>query len=510
MRIKLNVFFPLFLVVFVFAYWPAIVRLVSAWDTGENNYCYLVGPMFIYICWEMRGSFNFGQVSWSYWGLPILAISTLVILVSELGSLSAFVYFGLWGLIFSAALLIYGEKIHQLVFPFSILLFTIPVPPFLSRYFTFKLKLISSSISVDIMRLLGLSVYQEGNVIDLGFTALQVVDACSGMRYIIPMILMSLFIGYLFSKRKWQQIIIFLSAVPVSIFLNVLRIVGTALLYNYGYQEYAEGFFHDFEGWLFFMVGTGLLVILSAILGRVGGSAIEKKVEKGSSGAHEFLGVPLSAMVLSCAILALGGGLFRVLPHSLHRPERVSFEHFPEKIDIWQGERLYLDEDILESLGADDYIKAWYISNNGRDRIHLLLPYYEYQVSNHSAHAPQACLLGGGWNILKSEERKLNIGSEGSIRFQEHLMEKNGQKMISYHFFLQRGRVIISPWVNKFYLITDAITRGRTDGALVRLEAPIPKGCSIDSTRNAMDQFLKAIWKILPKYVPSKGESAGC
>ena len=188
------------LLIFLLTYFPAFSKMSIRWAGGDNNYCYLVIPLFLYLLWDRRKHFNFQEFSWSLWGLVPILLSIGLILVGELGSVETLMYIGIWGCVVGLAFTLYGFRVRHLMFPLIILLFIVPLPPFINKTLTFKLKMAASTLSVIMLRLTGISVFQDGNIIDLGFKQLQVVDACSGLRYLMPLLLLSLLVGHFFSK----------------------------------------------------------------------------------------------------------------------------------------------------------------------------------------------------------------------------------------------------------------------------------------------------------------------
>lgn len=118
------------------------------------------------------------------------------------------------------------------------------------------------------------------------------------------------------------------------------------------------------------------------------------------------------------------------------------------QIGKWKGKRTFLSEKILNALWADDYITATYVKKGSSNVIYLLIPFYEYQATNHTAHAPQSCLLGGGYDMLKSGERLVQVGPGKNIKIMTMILEKDSAKLLGSYFFFQKGRVITSPWLN--------------------------------------------------------------
>jgi EpsI family protein len=204
-----------------------------------------------------------------------------------------------------------------------------------------------------------------------------------------------------------------------------------------------------------------------------------------------------------CILFGFSGYALKKIPSASNLPQRQTFQSFPISIGQWQGRRSYIPQEILESLWADDYVKASFVKPNTHDAIHLLIPFYEWQGTRHTAHAPQSCLLGGGWALIRSLEKIVRVGPGRKIPVMTMLLEKGDAKILGCYFFLQRGRVLTSPWLNKAYLMWDAATKRRTDGALVRAELAMAPGQSIEVAWGELEGFITELWHILPRYVPN-------
>jgi len=170
----------------------------------------------------------------------------------------------------------------------------------------------------------------------------------------------------------------------------------------------------------------------------------------------------------------------------------------------WQGEKTYLSEEILGSLWADDYVQINFTNTKTRDDILLFVPYYKYQEARHTAHSPVSCLLGGGFAPLSRKIIKKNFPPPfGEVEIRQIVLEKDARRILANYWFQQRGRIIGNDYWNKWYLFQDAITKRRTDGALVRLEMPLQDGQDVKSGQDVMDSFTREVMKILPEYVPN-------
>lgn len=509
----LNYAFPgLILAAFVLGFLPLIQKIVMRWDNGDNSYCYLIVPLFVYLCWEKKNDFGFGRFSWSPWGLMPVVLSILVIIAGELGSMETLLYVGIWGAIVGVMVILYGLRLRQLLFPLLILAFMVPMPPFINNLLTFNLKLSASSLSVAMLRIAGVSVLQDGNIIDLGITQLQVVDACSGLRYFVSLILMALLFGYFYGKRMWQKIVLLIVVPPLSIVVNAFRIFATGMLHVWGHPELAENFFHDFSGWIIFTFAGAILFGCAMLLQRME-SAIARRAKRQDepSAVHgsPFTPImprnrwtPIAITMLLCVLFAGSGYALQSLPSSANLPARKSFDSFPMHIGDWQAQRSYLSEGILNSLWSDDYVTADYSRDDLPNQIHLLIPFYEYQGTRHTAHAPQSCMLGGGWVMIDSQDHTFQTENGRPLTLRTAIWQKDDTRLLGSYFFFQRGRVIVSPWMNKYWLMVDAFTRHRTDGALVRAEMTLAPHQSREDALRILEDFVGRMYAVLPAYVP--------
>jgi exosortase D (VPLPA-CTERM-specific) len=382
-----------------------------------------------------------------------------------------------------------------------LLAFIVPLPPFVNRMLTFQLKLAASTFAVSMLRLTGASVFREGNIIDLGTTQLQVVDACSGLRYVMPMIVMALVIGYLFINGWWKRGLLLAVVPPLSILVNAFRIFVAGLLHLKGYPELAEDFFHDFSGWLVFMIAGVLLVAIAFILNRIGAEQISKTSrDPGSSSPGHWK--PVAVTIIVSMLFVGTGWAIQKFPSAHNLPQRQNFSSFPMKIGNWKGTKHVISKEVLDELWADDYLSATFQHASFKNRIHVLIPFYEYQGTRHTVHAPQSCMLGGGWALLKTRNHTVPVNDGTNIDVRSMHLRKGDVKLLGTYFFLQRGRVLTDPWSNKFYLMLDSITRLRTDGALVRVEMALLPNQSMEEAYMILNEFIADLYEILPDYVP--------
>lgn len=253
-----------------------IKELMKSWENPDNSYGYLVFPLFIYLCRELRKKFTFFILSWSYSGLFVFFLFLTAGVIGRLYAIEWMIGISLFLALVGVGLTLYGKRLRQLVFPFLVLAFMIPLSPELNRVATDFLKEIGSDIAVELMRLFAISLTREHHFIYLSSMKLEIVDACSGLRYLIPLILLSLVIARFYTDAAWKYAVLALGAIPLSVFMNAFRIFLAALLVDMGYPETAKSFFHDFSGWVIFMLASVFVYWMAVILGKKKGFEPER------------------------------------------------------------------------------------------------------------------------------------------------------------------------------------------------------------------------------------------
>jgi exosortase D (VPLPA-CTERM-specific) len=494
---------------FCLQYHVDVRNLLKRWESQDFSYCYLVPFLFVYLVYTNRHSLKRIDQRPSHWGFAVLFASGVFYIAGRQGSLETLTYVSISLAVVGLGLVLLGWRlVKTLAFPFLILGFIVPVPPFLNQLLTFKLKLISSSLAVKMMQVAGLSVFREGNIIDIGFTQMQVVDACSGLRYVYPLVLMGLVFSYLFHKMWWERALVILVTIPISVLANALRIAIAGYLTIHVSPEAAEGFFHGFSGWLIFMVSFIFLALTSGCLKWLKPKKrmrTEGEEPQGASGGEtpSLFRTKLSYPWIASIMLVAFWGLNMGFASAQVTPDRKSFEAFPTEIGDWKGEKAVLGQDILKSLWADDYVQIVFRNRESGDSLLLFVPYYEYQGTRHTAHAPVACLVGGGFAPRRSKSITRDFPEPfGKVVIKQMVLEKGRQLLLSNYWFQQRGRLIVSKYLNKWYLFWDSLTKRRTDGALVRIEMPVREGGSVEAAQSVMDAFTRELMRVLPEYVP--------
>ena len=500
------------IVVSIVPFADGVARLYDVWNLKpEYSHAILIPLVSAALVWRQRSWLATVPFQGSWSAVPIIAIGLGLWIVGELAALYASVQYGFLLVIYGLILGLTGWAVfRRLWMPLLILLFMVPLPAFFGNSLSLQMQLLSSSLGVALIRLAGISVFLEGNVIDLGVYQLQVAEACDGLRYMFPLMTLSFILAYFFRAPLWKRALLFLSSIPIAILMNSLRIGLIGITVEYWGPKMAEGLLHDFEGWVVFMLSTAVLLLVAALLSNLGPSKLNWRdalamdwgpnPTKTAQAAPRSIPLPFFA---ATALTATAAVLSFALPNRAESPvERAQFTDFPSHLGSWTGRREPLNAVYLEALHLDDYVMANFTRQDARP-VNLYAAYYDSQRKGQSAHSPRSCIPGGGWNIRSLEQRTLPIAvAKGQpLRVNRVVVESGLQRQIVYYWFEQRGRFLTSEYAVKWYIFWDALTRNRTDGAMIRLTAASRPGESEADVDRTLAEFATAAAPVLSRFV---------
>lgn len=267
----------LFLAAFALLYGGVIQGMVLDWYHDENySHGFLIPLVSGYLVWQRRDALRQTEFKPTMLGLVVALLGLLLFFFGLLAGESFTMRFSMLVLLAGAILYGYGAGLMKTVaFPFAYLIYMIPLPYILYDSIAFPLKLMVSKYSVAFLKLIGIPVMREGNVINLVSTTLEVADACSGIRSIVSLLALATALAY-FSHKGWvKRTVLIFSALPIAIFANGVRVIGTGILATRYGAAAAQGFFHEFAGLVIFGVAMALLLLTSYFLGKIGGGVNE-------------------------------------------------------------------------------------------------------------------------------------------------------------------------------------------------------------------------------------------
>jgi exosortase D (VPLPA-CTERM-specific) len=495
------------LLVTIVAFRVALIELVHRWQTQEEySYGFLIPAIVAWLLWSRRHALAASVGEPSLIGLGLIAVAGVMLTVGELSALYVFSQVGFVVTLFGIALAFGGYSLVRVIFvPILFLLFAIPLPYFLDASLSWRLQLISSELGVMFIRLMQIPVYLEGNVIDLGIYKLQVVEACSGLRYLYPLLSLSFLAAYLFQSSFWQRAVIFLSAIPITIAMNSLRIGLVGVMVDRWGPQDADGLLHMFEGWIIFVACAGILIAEMSLLARFasGRSFFELfyppvvDARPQPQEAKLKYTAPALALVLLCAVGTAG---FFVTTRPEIYPARQSFAAFPKVFDEWKGQSSLLPADVQKGLGFSDYILTDFAKRDGRP-VNFYVAYYASQRQGLSPHSPSVCIPGNGWQI--TDFARIDIPNNGkSLAVNRAIIMKGSEKQLVYYWYEERGVTLANEYLSKLLLLKDAILKNRTDGALIRLITPVFQGEAEQAADARLRDFASKVTPVLADFLP--------
>jgi EpsI family protein len=395
---------------------------------------------------------------------------------------------------------------------------------------------------------------------------------------------MAILLAYFYKGRLWKKALLVISAVPLTIITNSLRIAMTGILYEIWGPAVAEEFFHGFSGWFIFMFGLAVLLLemwvingfrglglfgglgeskdklatpgkgdLSSIAGdsnqlpqaqRSSSSASPERssnliqpeassaagsasnvaliepaeaaakegapqgfdaapqAQRSPTGIAAFLHPP--QFLVAVVLLAMTLGLAQGVEFREKTPVAKPFAQFPIQVGDWEGRRGTIEQEFIDGLKFSDYVVVDYRNFAGQT-VSFYTAYYESQRKGESIHSPETCLPGSGWEFKKAGTVTLPIQTRRGepMTVNKAFMEQGAAKQLSYFWFPQRDRVLTNAWELKIYNFWDALTRQRTDGALVRLITPVYPNESVDDADKRLAGFTREIVPVLNEFFPN-------
>jgi exosortase len=236
----------------------------------DYSHGFFVLPLAAFFVWERRGALAAASPAPAVSGLLLVGLSLTVFLAGVLGAELFLTRVSLLGVLAGSVLFLWGWRhLRILALPIAFLLLMIPLPEIIFNQLAFPLQLLASRAGEAVIAGAGIPVLREGNVLQLPNTALEVVEACSGIRSLVSLLMLGIVLGYFTERRTGARIVLALASVPIAIVANAARVAGTGLTSHWLSPAAAEGFFHTFSGWLIFVVAFAGLIAVQRILARV-------------------------------------------------------------------------------------------------------------------------------------------------------------------------------------------------------------------------------------------------
>jgi exosortase D (VPLPA-CTERM-specific) len=487
-------------VLFVAAYWIPLKGIVAVWWTDEDyQYGFLIPLISAYLLWDKRAIVRKLRARSSWIVLPVLVFFVLLSLYGILGSSGNISRPAIPILVILFVAFYFGIHVAwKLILPLGFLIFMIPLPSILDRTIGVFLKGVSSKLGGELIRMCGYTVHVSGNIIDLGFTQLQVADACSGLRFLFPLFALGIVYAYFFERVRWKQILCVFATIPIAILTNVFRVGITGILTNKYGPRIAEGFYHGSFGWIIFIVALVFLFLLGRLLwlfppkgGSLRANVASQPPLKNNSRATGH-GSNTAFLVSICLLLMVG--LLTWNTKALPPVQlRDGIESFPVDFADWRGRPQVVDPDIIIRSGAEEAFSGLYV-NTKNCEVSLYLGYRAtaFLENENFFHSPTVCLPAAGWKGKEISTHQIdNVPNFQEITVKKMIMELMGMRQLVYFWFQTKSKATHDKNINRFHLTLHALRKDNTYDLFVRPITPIQPNESIQEAEKRMDQFVR-------------------
>jgi exosortase len=249
-------------------YYQVIGKLVMDWyDNPDFSHGFLVVPFAMFLVWDKRKVLRETPIRQTWSGVWLLLAAIFVLFMGVYG---AELFLSRLSLVMLLAGIIWTlcgrAMLREMRFAILVLLLAIPIPAVVFNQITFPLQLLASRMASALLPLFGVPVLRDGNIIQLPAMQLEVAEACSGIRSLMSLFAVAIFYGYFLERSTWRRVVLALASIPIAVVANAARIVGTGLCVQYWNPDKAVGFFHEFSGWLMFIVSLCCLYFVHTLM----------------------------------------------------------------------------------------------------------------------------------------------------------------------------------------------------------------------------------------------------
>ncbi len=274
--VRVYTFLAIVVIAAVVPFARVLGSMYNIWNLKpEYSHGIIIPVLSAFLIWRQREQLRQLPFTGSWSGLALIAAGLALRFLGELTDMETLQHYAFLLVLYGIVLALVGPAVfRKLWMPLVILIFAVPLPSLVDNALSLQLQLLSSQIGVWVIRAAGISVLLEGNIIDLGNYQLEVAQACSGLRYLFPLMTLAFIVSYLFRGPMWKRVTVFLASIPITVFMNSVRIGFIGITVDRWGSGMAEGALHDFEGWLVFMLSTAALLLTAYGLSQFGHSRI--------------------------------------------------------------------------------------------------------------------------------------------------------------------------------------------------------------------------------------------
>ena len=511
LRVWRGIAAGLLLLILLVLYAPVLGGLVRQWWADPNySHGFLVPFLSGFWVWQRRSGLASCSGEGRWVGLAVMVAGVGMLALGDIAA-ELFLMRSSLIVVIAGLVLLFGgsETFRLLAFPLAYLLFMVPLPATVFYAVAFPLQRLAAENAAWALDLLGVPALLDGNVIHLSEMSLGVTEACSGIRSLISLLALTVAWAYLTLASRWAQVVLVVSAVPVAVAANAMRVVATGLLGQIFGIEAASGFFHGFSGWAIFLVAVVALLAVHGLLRAVGarsvtgfGDTTSPRRLRPEAAGPQPAGVGWAGrLAVSAGVLLMALGFLQLRSTGEAVPLARSLSTFPDSLGDWQGREVTpLETEVLSLLRVSDYLVRRYEDPVGRS-VWLYIGYWNTQRKGAQPHSPRNCLPGSGWEPLEASRLWIPGRSRPALAVNRFVVQKDSAQQVVLYWYLAQGRPVSGEIEARVETVSNAILRNRTDGALVRVSSPVYG--SVDETTAVLTEYVQRLSPLLAEYLPA-------
>jgi EpsI family protein len=488
--------------VFVFAYFDTILSFFKTWS-GRDDYShgFLIPFISLYFVWHKRNELKQIPVEPNVIaGFIVMIFGSLMLLTGHIGSVIMVQQISVLIVVPGIVLTLLGTNyLKALILPLSYLIFMIP--PILDLFIGnihWPFQLFSATVAEKLLNILNIPVFREVNFLQLPNITLEVANICSGVRYLISIVAISIPLAYFTQRKNSLRLLLIVSAIIIGILINPLRIALIGMWTYYTGQD-VHGPSHIFQGFFVSQVGFVILFILAWVFSKIFSNKMKISKKNKDSVKTSFsintnrFNKAWITVIISFAII--GGLIF------LYAPKAISLKTPLNNIPLiiggeWRGEDVNKSKNSFDIQGADYELRRIYRNSSGRE-IGLYIGYLESQKQDKELiHYTLQDLYE------KSNEIEIPLTSHDNIRVNKAVNKDGIQNSLIIYWYNLNGQIIVNNYEAKYITVLNGLIHRRTNGAIVLVSSNLNHSEEFQNVFDDEVEFIQMLMPVLNNYFP--------
>jgi exosortase D (VPLPA-CTERM-specific) len=484
----------------ILCYYKVIPAMIGQWSSDDNySHGFIVPFIAGYFIYSQRT--ELARIRVAPWppGLVVVGAGLGQLIVGSLASEYFTMRSSLVVVLAGFVLLFFGRELfRKLLLPMGYLFLMVPLPYIIYDSIAFPLKLFVTTVSVAALKLMGIAVLREGNIILFPNIVLEVAEACSGIRSLVSLLALGIAYAVILPLSPFRRWLLICSIVPIAIITNAMRVIMTGVLAHFWGERAAEGFFHEFAGLAVFTLALFMLIVVGRLI-KISKHEDQELARPVSTGSVLTSYVLPGRSILACIIMLGITGLYLYVHSDLSIPLNRPLSQFPAQVNGWRTtSQSEFSGRVSSLLKPTDYLQRSYVDRTG-NMIELYVGYHDGGPDSGDIHSPRQCLPGSGWHKVASKDHQIET-SAGRLNLVEAIYQKGDTQELFLYWYQVKNSSITSEYRLKLARVINSLKEGRRDASFVRVTVPMQVGAG-DADAIGL-AFLREFYPLIAQYLP--------